>query len=308
MLFISIKMKSFTKKLHIAPFDILNLCFLMLLLGFSIIFYAKIPEAKTLIFLYIFLFVAVFLCAFIPFPQRKQVSFRLIHLIYPIILIPIIFNSLGKIIPYINPHYIDYILIKTDYFFFGAHPTVWIGRFIRPWLTELMQLAYISYYFLPVCLGVGLYLKEDKHILTVLFSLLLGFYVSYLGYLLFPAIGPRFTLMHNEPLYRGAHLAQFIASTLNTIEINKTDAFPSAHTQISLMCVYYAFHLGKFHVIIYGLITSLLIVSAIYCRYHYVIDVIIGVVLAALCIYLGPILEEILSKKSKCPLVNSSNR
>ena len=299
MLSISVKMKGFIKKSHIVPFDILNLCFLSLLVGFNIIFYTKIPNAKILICIFIFLFVAVFLFTFIPFSQKKQVSFRLIHLIYPIILIPIIFNSLGEIIPYINPYYIDYTLIKIDYFLFGAHPTVWIGRFIRPWLTETMQLAYISYYFLPVCLGVGLYLKEDKRIFTVVFSLLLGFYISYTGYLLFPAIGPRFTLMHNEPLYRGAPLAQFIASTLNTLEINKTDAFPSAHTQISLMCVYYAFYLGKFYVLIYGLITLLLIVSAIYCRYHYVIDVIIGIVLAILCIYLGPILENHLWLRSK---------
>jgi len=282
------------KNIHLFPFDIINLFFLILLIIITIIFYKKIPDANFLIFLFIISFIIIFLFTFIPLPRERGISFGLIHLIYPIILIPFIFNSLGKIIPYINPHYIDPILIKIDYYLFGTHPTIWIERFIRPWLTEIMQLAYTSYYFLPVFLVLGLYLKEDKRILTVGFCLLFGFYISYLGYLIFPAVGPRFTLSHQRPLYEGTHLARLIASTLNTIEINKTDAFPSGHTQISLMCVYYASYLGKFYVFIYALITILLIVSTIYCRYHYIIDVIVGIILAFLCIYLGPILERFL--------------
>ena len=71
-----------------------------------------------------------------------------------------------------------------------------------------LVLAYVSYYFLPVILGVTLYLKNPKADFEMaVFVLLFGYYVSFIGYILFPAIGPRYTLTHLQtvPLGRQCH-------------------------------------------------------------------------------------------------------
>ena len=57
------------------------------------------------------------------------------------------------------------------------------------------------------------------------------FYVSYACYFLVPAIGPRYTLAHAGPLPRGA-ISQAIDHTLDVLEKNKRDCFPSGHTMV----------------------------------------------------------------------------
>ena len=70
-----------------------------------------------------------------------------------------------------------------------------------PWLTDLMSVAYGSYYFLPVILLMILYLKGRKQELRLsLFVLVFGYYISFIGYILFPAIGPRYTLTHLQSI------------------------------------------------------------------------------------------------------------
>ena len=86
---------------------------------------------------------------------------------------------------------------------------------------------------------------------------------------------------------------------LNNLENTKTDAFPSGHTAIALLSLYYAW---KFREKTYTtvLVPSVLalILSTVYLRYHYVIDVIAGVLLAALTIIIAPALSRLLSQWS----------
>jgi membrane-associated phospholipid phosphatase len=210
----------------------------------------------------------------------------------------LIFNSLGALIASIHTTTCDVCLIAADHGIFGVHPTVWMERLISPLLTGLLQFAYISYYAIPVSLGVVLIARgRFGEFEEALFGILLCFYLSYVGYLLFPAIGPRFTLSHLQT--RGLQVSPFIESiqyVLNALEKNKTDAFPSGHTAVSLMTLYYAWKTRekKLFAGLIPLVTGL-IISTIYLRYHYVIDVIAGIALTGLTIAVAPGLRRLLS-------------
>ncbi|OGP76524.1 MAG: hypothetical protein A2V86_04985 [Deltaproteobacteria bacterium RBG_16_49_23] len=207
----------------------------------------------------------------------------------PIAFIILIYQSLGNMIQYLQPD-IDPYLIRIDFLLFGVHPTVWMERWINPWFTDLMSLAYISYYFLPVILVVTLYLKgrkEEFH--QTLFILSFGYYISFIGYVLFPAIGPRFTLSHLQTVpLEGAFLSDLVRDLLNAIEHNKRDCMPSGHTQIALMVLFLAKRHEKTIFTIFFPIVCGLVLSTVYLRYHYVIDLIAGAVLAAGCILIAP--------------------
>ena len=127
-----------------------------------------------------------------------------------------------------------------------------------------------------------------------------GFYLSYIGYILFPAIGPRFTL-HNFQLlgnelpgiFLTPYLREFInagggvGSGVNPMLHVHRDAFPSGHTQLTLTLMYIAFVNRtsiRWSLLVVG---SLLIISTIYMRYHYVIDVLAGILLFFVTIYFG---------------------
>jgi membrane-associated phospholipid phosphatase len=75
-------------------------------------------------------------------------------------------------------------------------------------------------------------------------------------------------------------LFETIHDTLNKLEVKTYDAFPSGHTELTLLVLYYAqrFHRRTFWWILPA--GSALIISTVYLRYHYVVDVIAGAFLA----------------------------
>ncbi|MEK6321232.1 MAG: phosphatase PAP2 family protein [Acidobacteriota bacterium] len=203
---------------------------------------------------------------------------------YPVALIPISYKELSYLIPLIHSSDSDAALAAVDHRFLGVHPTVWLERFTWPPLTEVLQLTYSSYYLLPVILGVVLWRKgwfEKFHFWV--FIVVLGFYLSYLGYIAVPAIGPRFlpeiVQAQTKPL-TGVWLFQPVRAMLDRAEGITRDCFPSGHTELTLLVLYYA---HRFHRRTFWWLLPLgtgVIISTVYLRYHYVVDVVAGALLA----------------------------
>jgi membrane-associated phospholipid phosphatase len=150
-------------------------------------------------------------------------------------------------------------------------------QWIVPWFTDIMSLAYLSYYFIPVILVVVLYMKDRMaEFDRALFVLAFGYYISFIGYILFPAVGPRSAMTHlySVPL-EGSFITDFVRDTLNALEHNKRDCMPSGHTQIVLMVLFLAYRCEKILFTIFLPIVCGLILSTIYLRYHYVIDILV---------------------------------
>jgi len=207
----------------------------------------------------------------------------------PVLFIVLIYLSLGDLIQYLRPD-IDPWLIRIDFFLFGVHPTVWIEKWIAPWLTDVLSFAYGTYYFLPVILIVTLYLKNRRlDFNTSIFVLTFSYYLSFIGYILFPAIGPRYTLTHLQSVpLEGSFLTDFVRDILNSMEHNKRDCMPSGHTQIVLVVLYLSYRYEKFLYYLFFPIVCGLILSTVYLRYHYVIDLCAGATLAVGCMIVAP--------------------
>jgi hypothetical protein len=156
---------------------------------------------------------------------------------YPALLIPPIFSELRSLVHPINPGDIDTQLIAVDLALFGVHPTVWLERVTVPWLTDYMQLAYVTFYFLPFVLCTPLYRQGQFMAFRVsLGALLLAYYVSYLLYFVTPAMGPRFYLAEYQTLpLTGLWLTAPLQAILDGLEGIQRDAFPSGHTAIALV-------------------------------------------------------------------------
>jgi membrane-associated phospholipid phosphatase len=201
---------------------------------------------------------------------------------YPAFLVTVAYRELSILIPQISPHDIDDVLIELDYAIFGVHPTVFIERFELPVLTDVFQTVYCTYYFLPISLGIVVYLRKDlKDFIHLIFAILFAIYVSYLGYMLFPAVGPRFSLYHLQTTALVGFLVTLpIRDGLNWLEHIMRDAFPSGHTMIPLVVLFYTWRYEKRLLALFAPISVLIIISTIYLRYHYAVDVIAGMILA----------------------------
>jgi len=278
-----------TRRLNLL--DFLTIVFITIIILLLILFYPRFPHGWQLLLGYIIL---LLLALFVSDARHRWNETDIVRILCdfsPIFFILAIFELLGGVTPYLRPD-IDSLLIKADLVLFGVHPTVWIEDFFIPWVADTLALAYISYYFIPLVLILSLYFggRTNEFFLTA-GTLLLGYYICYISYIFMPAIGPRFTLasLQEVPL-RGGIIMNTIVDTLNTLEGNKRDCFPSGHTQIVLVSLWFAFKYRRPLFWIYLPIIIALIISTVYLRYHYVIDLIAGVAAAGITILLGEIL------------------
>jgi membrane-associated phospholipid phosphatase len=274
---------------RISPTEGLTLIFLIGLSLLTLLSRGQIPLWRSLFFRYAILlgfFFALKLSSDGKWAGKVGTFFQPFS---PIFFIILIYESLGDLIQHLHPD-IDPRLIQIDLSIFGVHPTLWMERWIVPWLTDLLSLAYISYYFIPVVLVVVLYAKNrEPEFDESMFVLALGYYVSFIGYILFPAIGPRYTMTHlyTVPL-EGSFITDFVRDVLNALEHNKRDCMPSGHTQIVLIVLYLAHRYERFLFYVFFPIICGLILSTVYLRYHYVIDLFAGAAVAVGCMILGP--------------------
>ncbi len=269
------------KKISISGIDILNLIFWIFMFVFFVLAFNKTDhKLYGSILLSLLLFFQLFVL-YTRDKQNKNVFFKYLHILYPAIFLIFIFDCIHTSLPYINPNDYDAYLANLDFKLLGTHPTVAIEKIISPLLTEIMYILYFFYFFMPFTIIIYFlkkkyYQKLDK---TVLF-LLLTFYGSYLLYYLVPALGPR----HYEPIVdmqsvplNGLLFTDFIRNTVDTFEHNKFDAFPSLHAAISLSVLIVIAKYKKSWLYVFIPIVTGIFVSLIYCRYHYFIDIIGGV-------------------------------
>ena len=227
-----------------------------------------------------------------------------------VIIIPTNFTELHYLVHNVSPIDMDSALIHFDLNLFGVHPTVWLEQWSVPVVTEYFQWIYTTFYFLPIILGIILRKRGGfDQFYTILFVMVLGFYVSYIGYFLVPAIGPRFTLDHLQsgPV-TGVWLTQSIRDGLNYLENIQRDAFPSGHTEITLLTMIYArkYVRSYYHVLL--VVGTSLIISTVYLRYHYVVDVFAGIILALIVHYAVPVLYGSINRSLKFVFISNKKQ
>ena len=273
----------------VSPVHGLTFFFLIGLILLTLVFKSQIPFWRSLLLRYTIL---MGLLLSLKLSSDRNVMGRVssfFNTFSPVLFVVLIYESLGDLIQYLQSD-IDVSLIKIDFFIFGVHPTVWMEKWIAPWFTDLMSLAYVSYYLFPVVFILILYLKNRKLELNEsVFILAFGYYLSFIGYILFPAIGPRYALDHfySVPL-GGSFITDLVRDTLNTLEHNKRDCMPSGHTQIVLMVLYLTHRYERFLFYLFLPIICGLIISTVYLRYHYVIDLFVGIAFAISCVIIAP--------------------
>ncbi len=215
----------------------------------------------------------------------------------PIVIFLMAYENLGNLVRFINPHDADPVLIKIDEFiFFGVNPILWLEQYIRPWFSEVMHICYVNYYpFLPI-LGFFLYMSRDYYeFRNVIVSAALGFYIGYIGYLLVPTVGPRYYMadMFTISVQGTTMFSDTVYMILKQLKSTRRDCFPSLHTAITVIVTTFAY---KYRRWLFWFLLPLnigIVMATMYLRYHYVIDVLAGLVLAIFCVWAGPRLNNL---------------
>ncbi len=204
----------------------------------------------------------------------------------PILPLLLVFDNLGPFVLGAGSVDLDPLLVAADRLLFGGDdPTRLLEPFTGTLLLEVLTVCYALYYFHPIVLGALLW-RDDLRERTpgarfpaYVFGMLLVFYVSYAGYFVVPAIGPRFTVPHDGPLPRGT-VASAIDGTLDRLETSRRNCFPSGHTMVTIAVLVEAARRSRKTFLAFLPFATGLVMATVACRYHYVVDVLAGLVLA----------------------------
>jgi len=285
--------------------DILAMAFVVALGGGAVAQFARVPDwpvvaagcAAIVAIVRLLGFVRTHL-DFAPARGLHDWSFALY--VYPIYVMVLLVAG-----PAHSGRVFDAWLIAADRWLFGVDPTVWLARIAHPLLTEVLQIAYASFYALPLVVAIELYAgRREWRFRQWAFVCGCGFFLSYAGYLTLPAAGPRFTLHELDAtarelpgLWMTPALRSFVDAgglvpagvpAADALRLAPRDAFPSGHTIVTLLSMAWAWRYrlrARWVVTVAGV---LLVVATVYLRYHYVVDVLAGAVLAVLCLGLAP--------------------
>ncbi|MCA1582839.1 MAG: phosphatase PAP2 family protein [Acidobacteria bacterium] len=281
------------------PLEAINFLALAVVSLLTLALYRRLPDPAGLLVRYAIMAAALALVAALARRERGLPAFlRFLLDFYPAAFIPVLYETLGVLILAARGGARDELLIAADRALFGADVTVWLERFVRPWLTNLFYLAYTTYYFISLALGFALWRRDIPDLRRYIFTLTLCYYVSYAGYFVIPALGPRIALANRQSVVlESTPVAAAIAKTLNELEHTKLDVFPSGHTMLAAAVLFVAYRRAR-DVFWWLLpVATLLILSTVYCRYHYVVDVIAGLTLAAITVPAGDALYDRITRR-----------
>jgi membrane-associated phospholipid phosphatase len=236
------------------------------------------------------------------FPGNKFIA--LIRDSYPLYMLAGFFREGGELNRMFVPAFLDPFFIRVERAIFGFQPSIeFMNALPYAWVSEVLYIAYFSFYFMIGGVALLLYIfKRDKyfHYVSVVSFIFMS---CCFVYIFLPVIGPRIfwdpaayyplpadvapavapvfpAAVTSGPFYR------LMATLYRGFEAPGC-AFPSGHITISIVTVVFSFRYLRrirwFHLAV----AILLGLATVYCRYHYVTDVVAGCVAAAALIPIG---------------------
>lgn len=237
--------------------------------------------------------------------QRKGKAGAVVRDFLPILVVLLMFLLLQPLVVAVNPHRWDAALAAADARWFGRLATAWRGAFGRPAaFTDLVYVAYASFYFLPITVAVLARLRLGSEVFErIAFRILLGFYLSFLGYFLWPAEGPRVPEAVAAAQLGGGAISQAVRAFLHGAETTTLDAFPSGHTALSVLPALLATRPFPRLAPLFWAWALAIVFATVYIDAHYVADVAAGLGLVGLTLALASPLSRWLGRKRPpaCP-------
>ena len=280
------------RRIKITLLDAIQFFFLTALGVLQIILWRRVPESHILLPIYVgcLMLLALSIVAARP---RSRPGLRLVdELITPIIVLLVVFETLGYSIPALNSNWLEPALVRMDSWFFGMTGSEYLERFYSGPLLDLMHVFYISFYFVPLSLLIIMYRRGSRAEFQLAVAAIgLTFYTDFLLYYIFPVLGPyRNPQIHftRDIMASGGVITRVLRGFLDHAEIVAYDCFPSGHIAATLVSILLAYRFRLTIRSLYVFLGVMIAISTVYLRYHYVMDLLAGALVAVLIYSIAP--------------------
>jgi membrane-associated phospholipid phosphatase len=189
------------------------------------------------------------------------------------------FNALRLLTAELCPNLADDRLIAIDRWLLGTDAGLLIERLAHPVLTRVMGWVYAAQLAVMPLLVLGFYLQgRPAQSQRVALALLVICALGIAGYFLVPTVGP---YVHQAKLFRGrlpgASASDPLMTFIDDARGVARDCFPSLHVGYVVISAIFLRQISRRAFIAYLPFAGLVVLSTIYLRVHYVIDLVAGV-------------------------------
>jgi membrane-associated phospholipid phosphatase len=268
------------------------------------IFHRNVNHASLYFAIHLGIAAAIGSLAWAASPSSSR-ALRFVRHWYPLPLYIFFFEELQGLVHMVFPVWLDRWLIEFDRGLVGVHPSLWLARFSSPALNDFMQFAYMTYFLYLVILPAILY-SERKRIefWTVMVSTAIAHYSVYVLAVLLPVESPYYSLasLQTRSLAGGGPTA--LIELIERFGRVHGAAFPSAHVAGSMVaiCASWRYRRWLFWVCLPFLVS--MCVATVYGRYHYIADVLAGVVVGSFGFLAG---DWLMQRKHAIPASETAN-
>jgi len=200
---------------------------------------------------------------------------------YPMLLLGALYGEIG-VLTLDAGFQNDLPVQRLEAWAFGSQVSYrWIREMPSPLFSWLMHACYLAYYPILYASPLGLWVTGRREAARrTIFAVMTTFFLCYLVFLFFPVAGPRyaFDLPHNAATEVGpARLAQWLLDRGDSWGA----AFPSSHVAAAVVAAGMALRYWRPLGLAMLPFTAGLIVAVVYGQFHYAVDSLAGLVLAA---------------------------
>jgi len=215
----------------------------------------------------------------------------------PFIMCIAVYTNLHDTVRYVNSHDIHPYLAAAEEWLFGGQPVLWAEAYITPARTEFFNAFYANFYLVaPSVVLILWFAGRRDEARKVLLGVIVCFYTGYLLYVIFPAAPPRLyfaSLGLFKVTLRGGPITSFQEYLIGMMPNHaERAAFPSLHSAISCLSLYYAWKYCRWYFPILLMFVLVLLVSTVYLRHHWVVDLLAGLCLVPWTVWLAPRYER----------------
>lgn len=280
--------KLLDKKKHFRLYDSLIVYFFVFLNILILIYHNNLSawELHFIKHLVIVLFVAGFV---IIMDQQTRPVLVFIRNWYPVLSYPFIYRNLLFFLHMVFPGELDSMILSLEMSVFGVLPNLWLQKIVNPVLTEIMQISYAVYWFtIPISAAILYFKNRPREYEYLIFYVTVTFFVSYLFFIFFPVAGPRFTLASEISVsYDGLFMTKYLRGFVASAGF-RGGAFPSSHVAVAVVVYIFMYTFERKNALRYFLPAVIaLSLATVYGQYHYLTDMIAGLVLGILIGFTG---------------------
>ena len=225
--------------------------------------------------------------------KNNNPLFSLVRLSYPLILSGYFYS---ETVFYNNLFFqnIDPFLVKIESAIFGMQPSLEFSAYLPDKLfSELMYFAYFFFYVLILSFTLYMFIKRRNYFNKVTFQLIFSSYIFYLIFCFIPSAGPQFYFTYPENQLPKAFFFDHVMHFIQRVAEQPTGAFPSSHVGISLIILMISKkNAPEFYSKVWPLVL-ILILSTVYIKAHYAVDIIGGLIIAPFILYLSDFLYQL---------------